>query len=139
MTGPSLRKKNAHHSIHDGIYSEARDLTSLLKKMVNENETEHLSEISDALVEHWEKRTLAHADSEEEGFFVEKLQDHPELEEIIIKLKRDHQLMHLVLDQIKETLAGEGVTDTAIRGFDTLLVLFQIHNTEEEKHLFIHE
>ena len=124
MSGPSLRKKNAHHSIHDGIYTEARDLTNLLKKMISENQTEHFNELSEALIEHWETRTLAHAEAEEEGFFVEKLAAEPELEEMII-------------EQIKQSNATEGVTENVIRGFDALLVLFLLHNQEEESSLFI--
>ncbi|MGG5253991.1 hemerythrin domain-containing protein [Neobacillus sp. SM06] len=137
MSGPSLRKKKAHHSIHDGIYTEARDLTNLLKKVISENQFEHLNELTEALIEHWETRTLAHAVAEEEGFFVEKLAAEPELEEMIIKLKRDHQLMKMIIEQIKQSIASEGVTENAIRGFDALLVLFLLHNEEEEKSLFI--
>lgn len=136
MTGPSLRKKCTHHSIHDGIYTEARDLTQLLKQLADKKENNHIGEIADALIEHWEKRTLAHADSEEEGLFVEKLQNEPELEEIIGKLKRDHELLHLILERIKDSFASNGVTENVLRDFDALLVLFEIHNQEEEAQLF---
>ena len=137
MSGPSLRKKKSHLSIHDGIYTDARDLTDLLKKIICENQTEHLNELTDALIEHWETRTLAHAEAEEEGFFEEKLQTDPGLEELIIKLKRDHQLMKIIIEQIKHTIASEGITENVLRGFDALLVLFLLHNQEEEQSLFI--
>lgn len=137
MTGPSLRKKNSHHSIHDGIYTEARDLTRLLKKVMDEKQEQPLNEIADALIEHWETRTLAHADSEEEGLFVEVLEEKPDLKEMITKLKRDHQLMHRIVAQIKIIVHEDGITEDVLRHFDALLVLFQMHNLEEEENIFI--
>lgn len=136
MTGPSLRKRQPHHSIHKGIYTEARNLTKLLKKLYAEERETPLREIADALVEHWETRTFAHAASEEEGLFAEKLKSRPELKELICKLKRDHQLLHLIVHQVKEKIAAEGITEETITYFETLLVLFRIHNQEEEDQLF---
>ncbi|MDP4084938.1 MAG: hemerythrin domain-containing protein [Bacillota bacterium] len=140
MSGPSLRKKKTHHSIHDGIYTEARDLTKLLRQLFKDNKTEHFEEVMDALVEHWEARTIAHAEAEEEGFFTEKLNEQPELNELIIKLKRDHQLLHIIVEKIKEKKTQQGLTDDILNHFETLLILFRIHNEEEEGSiLFEHE
>ncbi|MDR6998290.1 hemerythrin domain-containing protein [Neobacillus niacini] len=139
MSGPSLRKKHSHHSIHDGIYTEARDLTVVLKELVKEGENDKIKEVAEALIEHWETRTLAHAQSEEEGFFVEKLKEQPELNETIIKLKRDHQLLELIVAMIKEKMKQNGMTVEMTRYFDALLVLFELHNLEEEKYLFTEE
>lgn len=69
MSGPSLRKKHSHHAIHDGIFTEARDLTKLFKKLLLENKVEESKVISEALLEHWETRTLAHAQSIRRGRF----------------------------------------------------------------------
>ncbi|MEH7108426.1 hemerythrin domain-containing protein [Bacillus sp. JJ1764] len=136
MSGPSLRKQHSHHAIHDGIYVEARDLTKILKQLFKENNQDKIKEVCEALTEHWEQRTLAHAQSEEEGFFVEKLKEQPELQETIIKLKRDHQLLELILEKIKDHLQKEEISEETIRYFEGLLVVFEIHNQEEETHLF---
>jgi predicted DNA-binding protein YlxM (UPF0122 family) len=139
MSGPSLRKKHSHHSIHDGIYTEARDLTKVLKKLLLENKAKETKEICDALIEHWETRTLAHAQSEEEGFFIEKLKENPELNEMIIKLKRDHQILEIIVHSIKVNIDNKGVTEDILPYFDALLVVFELHNHEEENNLFITE
>ncbi|QCJ43082.1 hemerythrin domain-containing protein [Bacillus sp. S3] len=136
MSGPSLRKKHSHHSIHDGIYTEARDLTKVLKELAQGNKQENINEICDALIEHWETRTLAHAQSEEEGFFAERLKEQPDLYETIIKLKRDHQILELIVKYIKEHREREGVTDVILPYFEALLVVFELHNHEEENSLF---
>ncbi|MFK9092905.1 hemerythrin domain-containing protein [Bacillus salipaludis] len=136
MSGPSLRKKHVHHSIHDGIFTEARDLTNVLKEQVREKKTENRNEVCDALIEHWETRTLAHAQSEEEGFFVEKLKEQPDLQHTIIKLKRDHQILELIVRSIKEKKEDKGVTEEILPYFDALLVVFELHNHEEETSLF---
>ncbi|MEH7302707.1 hemerythrin domain-containing protein [Neobacillus drentensis] len=139
MSGPSLRKKHSHHSIHDGIYTEARDLTKVLKKLLLENKAKETKEICDALIEHWETRTLAHAQSEEEGFFIEKLKENPELNEMIIKLKRDHQILEIIVHSIKVNIDNKGVTEDILPYFDALLVVFELHNHEAENNLFITE
>jgi hypothetical protein len=136
MSGPSLRKQHSHHAIHDGIYSEARDLTRVLRQLVQENNQEKVPEVCDALLEHWEQRTLAHAQSEEDGFFVEKLNEKPELYETIIKLKRDHQLLEMMVTSIKNKLDKKEITEEILRYFDAMLVVFEIHNHEEETSLF---
>lgn len=139
MSGPSLRKKHSHHAIHDGIFTEARDLTILFKKLILENKVEESKVISEALLEHWETRTLAHAQSEEEGFFVDKLRENPDLKETIIKLKRDHQILEMIVKSIKEKIHNNELTEEILPYFDALLVVFELHNDEEENNLFIAE
>ncbi|WP_042355431.1 hemerythrin domain-containing protein [Bacillus rubiinfantis] len=136
MSGPSLRKQHSHHSIHDGIYTEARDLTTALKETFNKENNKYREEICDTLIEHWEKRTLAHAQSEEEGFFEEKMAENPDLLETIIRLKRDHQLLELIVKKIKQQIEKEGVTEDIIAYFEALLIVFDIHNEAEETSLF---
>lgn len=139
MSGPSLGKKHSHHAIHDGIFSEARDLTKVLKALLSENKLNEAKEISEALIEHWETRTLAHAQSEEEGFFVEIVKKDPDLKEMITKLKRDHQIIDMIVRTIKKEINDKGVTEEILPYFDALLVVFTIHNHEEETNLFISE
>ncbi|MFJ7725759.1 hemerythrin domain-containing protein [Neobacillus sp. NPDC097160] len=120
----------------NGIFTEARDLTNVLKEQVREKKAENSNEVCDALIEHWETRTLAHAQSEEEGFFVEKLKEQPDLHDTIIKLKRDHQILELIVMSIKEKKEDKGVTEEILPYFDALLVVFELHNHEEETSLF---
>lgn len=135
MSGPSLHKLTAHRSIHNGALSEARDILEVLEQVYREGKREHATLAARTLIEHWETRTIAHADSEEDGFYQKKLEENPELEELITMLKRDHQLFRTIISDIKEMIDDHGVTNEAIDRFKTISVLVQIHNRDEETHL----
>jgi len=140
MSGPSLHKLDAHRSIHNGVITEGRDLLELLLKVQNEkleNYEEHMKITADALIEHWKTRLIAHADSEEEGFYEEKLKQNPKLTEPLTKLKRDHDLFRIIITDIREEITKEKkITQDIIDRFKTIYVLAQIHNKEEENFLF---
>ncbi|NSL52216.1 hemerythrin domain-containing protein [Calidifontibacillus erzurumensis] len=136
MSGPSLHKLSAHRSIHNGALSEAKDLLELLEQVFLEGKLDYATLAARSLIEHWKTRTIAHADSEEDGFYQSKLDENPELEELIIMLKRDHQLFRTIVNEIEEIIDKEGVNQEVIDRFKTLQVLNQIHNKEEETRLF---
>ncbi|GGJ70307.1 hypothetical protein GGR02_002156 [Anoxybacillus voinovskiensis] len=135
MSGPSLRQLDAHRSIHDGAFIEAKHLTDLLEKLYEEKKNDALQEVADTLVEHWEMRVLAHAQSEEEGFYKEKLEGEPQLVEIIAMLKRDHDLLRMIVAEIKQRMQTEVNRDVLDR-FRALLFINEIHSREEERLLF---
>ena len=136
MSGPSLKQLHAHRSIHDGAYSEGREMVELLCKLYQDNRLEHARMAADALVEHWETRTLAHAESEEEGFYLEKSRVSPELAEKVLMLKRDHDLMRILVKEIKQFLADDTISENVIDRFKSLFFLVRVHSVEEENSLF---
>lgn len=135
MSGPSLHKLTAHRSIHNGALFEARDILEILEQVYQEGKTDHAILAARTLAEHWETRTIAHADSEEEGFYQKKLEENPDLEELIIMLKRDHHLFRTIINEIKEIIDEHGVNNDVINRFKTISVLVQIHNRDEETYL----
>lgn len=139
MSGPALRQLSSHQSIHDGYYTEGRDLTELLVSLFNEQRLEDCLEVSSALVEHWETRMIAHADAEEEGFYLEVLEKQPELSTQITKLIRDHELLRMIVADVKEMIVQEGITLHVLDRFKGILLLVEIHSREEEKYLFVHD
>ncbi|AGT31098.1 hypothetical protein M493_03960 [Geobacillus genomosp. 3] len=135
MGGPSLRKLDAHRSIHHGAFAEAKRLTDLLEKLYDERRSEHLAEVADALAEHWEKRVIAHAEAEEEGFYREKAGEGEDLAETVARLKRDHDLMRKLIAEIRERLP-EQVDGEVLTRFHALLHINRIHSADEESLLF---
>ncbi|NBI30075.1 hemerythrin domain-containing protein [Chengkuizengella marina] len=135
MSGPSLKKLHAHRSIHDGVITEGRDLMEKFLKLYNNNQIKLARMVTDELTEHWETRAIAHADAEEEGFYQEKLDQKPELLEKVNKLKRDHELLRILLGEIKELLPRDETHEDVIDRFKTMQILMQIHNREEEQYL----
>ncbi|AMX84352.1 hypothetical protein GS3922_12145 [Geobacillus subterraneus] len=135
MSGPSLRKLEAHRSIHHGAFAEAKRLTELLETLYTDGRCEHAAEVADALVEHWETRIIAHAEAEEEGFYREKAEERKELSETIAQLKRDHDMMRTLIAEIRQRLS-EQIDREVLTRFHALLHINRIHSADEEALLF---
>ncbi len=135
MSGPSLKQLHAHRSIHDGAFSEGKNLINLLGSLYAKGQMEHTKKVAEAIIEHWETRTLAHAQAEEEGFYQELADRNPDLAEKITKFKRDHDLIRILVEEMKELLA-EGVNDEVLDRFKALVHITRIHSREEERYLF---
>ncbi|GAB3805065.1 hemerythrin domain-containing protein [Virgibacillus kimchii] len=137
VTGPSLRKLDSHSAIHHGAYVEARDLTEVTEKLFYENRKEDCLKAAEALIEYWETRVIAHADTEDDGFYKELLEKKPELERNLHMLSRDHDLFRIIIRNIKEQLEEEKlITKAMLNQFHALLVIKEIHNHSEETTLF---
>lgn len=135
MSGPALRQVNAHHSIHDAAQRQAEEMTVVLLQALQNQDTSTATEVAYTLIEHWETHTLRHAESEEEGLYKEAVHSVPELELTVLALTRDHQLMRLLLNDIKALLGRKGPGPAVLVRFQTLLILCDIHSREEEHRL----
>lgn len=138
MSGPSLRQLHAHHSIHEGGLSGAITKTEELEEFIQAGEHVVAKYAAHHLIDYWETRIISHADAEEEagGFYDEKLNQQQELATAIIQLKRDHDLMKMILKNIKDTLTTEELNDAILQQFQALIVLNNLHSQEEERLLF---
>ncbi|MEN1969419.1 hemerythrin domain-containing protein [Lentibacillus sp. N15] len=133
MSGPALKHADSHAAIHEAALNEAAELTELLDRLVKDGHADKALEVAFVTLEHWETRTLRHADSEEEGLYKELAEADPTLKNSIIELTRDHDLLRLLAKEIK-TLLDEGtVTDTVVQRFQSLILVDQLHNQAEEK------
>lgn len=131
-SGPSLRNADSHALIHEAVLEEAKELTELLARCLRRGERDKALEIAWIAVEHWESRTLQHAQSEEEGLYVEALELKPELRDVIIALIRDHQLLRELVAEIKDRLERGEVGDEVVHRFQALILVDQLHNRDEE-------
>lgn len=61
------------------------------------------------LIEHWQTRTLRHADAEETGWYRELLAERPELHDDIIALTRDHELLRILMAEIQGIFSARGI------------------------------
>ncbi|WP_210139030.1 hemerythrin domain-containing protein [Staphylococcus sp. GDY8P156P] len=130
MAGPSLRKADSHNSIHEASLSEARELTEILSKVINQKHK--ALEVAYVLLEHWEARVLAHADVEEEGLYPELAGDEPSQIKIMHRLQRDHDLLRKLSEQIKVSLKNDEVDHEVLVKFYTMIEVDDLHNEDEE-------
>jgi hypothetical protein len=131
MSGPSLRKIDAHSSIHEAALNEARELRELYRHCLVKGKKDKALQVAEITIEHWETRTLKHAESEEEGMYKEMVEENPELHDAVIELTRDHNLMRNVVEQMKGFLGKKRVGEEFISFIDALLIIDEIHNEDE--------
>lgn len=135
MTGPSLKKADAHSSIHEAALNEARELKDLYEHCLKNGKKEKALQVAEVTIEHWESRTLKHAESEEEGLYKDMVEENPALKDTVVRLTRDHDLMRIVVGQMKSHLAERKVDQQFIRFIDALIIIDEIHNEDEMNNL----
>lgn len=137
MSGPSLRKRDAHTSIHEAALHEAQELTHLFQQCLANHDEQKAIQVADILIEHWETRTLRHAEAEEEGLYREIVSEHPELQETVIQLTRDHDLLRRIVEQLKDRLLSHTADESMAAMFESLIIIDEIHNEDEVSKLLL--
>lgn len=135
MSGPSLKKVDAHSSIHEAALNEAKELKELYRHCLKKDQQEKALQVAEIIIEHWETRTLKHAESEEEGLYKEMVEENPDLKDTVIRLTRDHDLMRRVVGQMKDFLSDKKVGEEFISFIDGLIIIDEIHNDDEMNNL----
>lgn len=135
MSGPSLKKQDAHTLIHESALNEAKELRILLQKFLEDNQKEKALKVAEVSIEHWEFRTLQHAAAEEEGLYKEMVAEKPSLQPLVYQLTRDHDLMRRMVEQMKNLLINDEVDDRMLSLLDSLIIVDSIHNDDEMNNL----
>lgn len=138
MSGPSLRKPDAHSSIHEAALNEAVELRDLFQKCLENGEKEKAFQVIEVAIEHWESRTLKHAEAEEEGLYKDIVDENPDMISTVIQLTRDHDLMRRIVENMKERLQSNQPDQRMITLLDSLVIIDQIHNEDEMNKLLNH-
>jgi hypothetical protein len=130
LSGPSLSKQDAHSSIHEAALNEARDLRELFHNCI-EKDKEKALQVAEITIEHWELRTLQHAEAEEKGLYKDLVEENPDLSDTVIQLTRDHDLMRRVVGKMKEMLLSDEANEQMLKLIDSLIIIDEIHNEDE--------
>lgn len=133
MSGPALKHVDSHSAIHEAALNEAIELNEILESLLKNNELDKGLEVAYVAVEHWETRTLRHAQSEEEGLYKEMVEEKPELKDSIVALTRDHDILRFIVKEIKGKLGEDGFNAEVMQHFHSLVIVDEYHNQEEER------
>lgn len=133
MSGPGLEHVDSHSAIHEAALNDAIELNDVLEALLKNKEFEKGLRVAYVAVEHWEARILQHATSEEEGLYKDVLEKSPELKNNIVSLTRDHDILRIIIREIKELLDKEGFSNKILQRFHSLVIVDEIHNKEEMK------
>lgn len=134
-SGPSLTRRDAHHAIHEAAFTEAEELTCLLRQAAQASDHERALHLVGVLVEHWQTRTLRHAEAEEQGWYRDIARERPDLQTDIVQLTRDHDLLRRLLGEIELIVAVRGWVTGIVERFEAMLLVNAIHSREEEQRL----
>lgn len=135
-SGPALKQLHSHHAIHEGALAGAIDKTNDMMDYLKKGDLETANKAADALIDYWLTRIIAHADSEEAGFYDEVATKKPELKNTVLQLTRDHDLLRIIVKDIEELRATENLSPGVLHRFHSLLVVNEIHSRDEERLLF---
>jgi hemerythrin-like domain-containing protein len=136
MSGSALRQLHAHRAIHEGGLSGAVTNTRDMMDYLRQGELETANLAADDLIDYWKTRVISHADAEESGFYKEIAEENPQLQEAITKLTRDHDLLRIIVNDIEELRAEDGLSPSVLHKFHALKVVNEIHSRDEERLLF---
>ena len=131
MSGPSLKREDSHSSIHEAALNEAKELKDLFRQCLKDDKREQALQVAEVAVEHWETRTLKHAEAEEEGLYQEMVKENPGLKRLVTQLTRDHDLMRRVVERMKDMLLSGKVDERMAVHMETLILVDEIHNEDE--------
>lgn len=132
MSGPGLKNIDSHSAIHEAALNEAIELNEILEALVKNDELEKALKTAYVVVEHWESRILQHATAEEEGLYKDLVEESPALKDKVIALTRDHDILRILVREIKEALDDEGFSASVLQRFHALVLVDIIHNRDEE-------
>jgi hypothetical protein len=135
MAGPGLSQHDAHHAIHQAAFYEAERLTLHLRRALRQGDEQQALQVASVLIEHWQTRTLRHAEAEETGWYRETLAERPELQTDVTILTRDHELLRLLLAEAQGILSAQGIASGVVERFEAMLLVNSIHSREEERRL----
>lgn len=137
--GPSLRQLHSHKAIHEGGLSGAESKTADVIAILKMEQPEKANEALEDLLDYWETRIIAHADSEEDGFYQEVVERNPEMQYKITQLIRDHDLLKILVADIRSMHQEEGFSIGILHRLQALIIVNEIHSRDEEKYLFEYE
>ncbi|HEU5348956.1 MAG TPA: hemerythrin domain-containing protein, partial [Ktedonobacterales bacterium] len=92
-------------------------------------------QLAGVLMEHWQTRTLRHAEAEEQGWYRDVAHERPELRMDIAQLTRDHDLLRELLSEIEQIIAVRGWVTGIVERFEAMMLLNAIHSRDEERRL----
>src|SRR5690625_2659414 len=138
MVGPALRKFDSHKAIHDAGLGGAKERIEGMRELLGKKEYEHLSEEVESFIEFVEGKIIVHADTEEEEVVLYTLavKNDPGLHDKVQHLIRDHDLMRVIADKMKDELGSKKPDYQQLIDFaNSVIIINEILSHDEEEAL----
>ncbi|MEH7085196.1 hemerythrin domain-containing protein [Neobacillus drentensis] len=109
----------------------------LFQKCLVDGDKQKALQVIEVAIEHWESRTLKHAEAEEDGLYKDMIEANPDMVTTVIQLTRDHDLMRRIVDNLKNLLQIDEPNQRMISLLDSLVIIDQIQNDDEMNKLLV--
>lgn len=106
--GPALKQIEAHRLIHMAAFTEAMDLWKMARSLCRQGDPFKARLVVEVFLEHWESRTLRHAEEEEGALYPLWISENPALEPTVSELRDQHEAMRGLLERIKTSVSNLG-------------------------------
>lgn len=135
MSGLSLNDYSTHKALHDEILGGAEEQLDSMKTLLNKLEHKELADEMESFIEYVEERVLGHFDEETSGngFYDRAVARESALHDKVQGLKRDHELIRMMVRRMKEELSKEAVDFQKLIDHSVSIILIdEIHSRDEE-------
>lgn len=125
----------SHKELHDEILGGAEQQLDSMKTLLNKFEHKELAEEMESFIEYVEERLLGHFSQEEaqDALYESATKQNPELQDKVQGLKRDHELIRMMVERMKQELAKEEVDFQKLIDHSVSIILVdEIHSRDEE-------
>jgi len=85
------------------------------------------------LTDLWRSRVLSHAEEEENGLYEEIKRVEPESACQIERVKRDHEILRIMIEQIEAVNSSTGNIGEILGINSAMLKILELHDRDEEK------
>ncbi|HIW13728.1 MAG TPA: hypothetical protein H9891_11305 [Candidatus Salinicoccus stercoripullorum] len=135
MDNLPLNDYSAHKDLHDEILGGAEEQLESMKTLLNKLEHKELADEMESFIEYVEERVLGHFDEEEtdSGLYDRAVGREPALHDKVQRLKRDHELIRMMVGRMKEELSKDEVDFQKLIDHSVSIILVdELHSRDEE-------
>lgn len=135
MDNLPLDDYSAHKNLHDEILGGAEEQLESMKTLLNKLEHKELADEMESFIEYVEERVLGHFDEEEtsSGLYDRAVGREPALHDKVTGLKRDHELIRMMVGRMKEELSKDEVDFQKLIDHSVSIILVdELHSRDEE-------
>ena len=118
--------------IHDSAIADIEALTEQIMEKMNLGTGDARGLIGN-LTDLWRSRILSHAEEEEDGLYGEIERAEPGSECKIERMKRDHEILGILVQQIEEINLSTGNIGEIIGINSAMLRILELHDRDEEE------
>ncbi len=132
MSGPALRSRRWHSLIQNSAIADIEAATEQIMEKMDLGAGDARGHVG-FLLDLWRSKVLSHAEEEENGLYEEIERARPGSVCRIERVKRDHEILAILVQQIEELNSSTGNIGEILGINSAMLRILELHDRDEEK------